>query len=710
VDASVASHIWNECICGDLAGTTRVLVTNQFHFSSHPELRQIVVMDGCQVVEQGTHAELMDVLESRYKRMADVTTTIATHKNAKVEPRSSTSGRLSTRRTAEPSRAVSRMTSTETKREGAVTLSTVVWFLLRIGSCPHLFLVVLSSWSYDAMGQIVPDLYLSMWVSGRDVFGEQTYEERLVVWLGLIAFGMLCSSFCRFLWAISALKVGRTVHLQVLNRLLECPMNFFNTTPSGRVLNRLGEDQMTLEFTVSLFLEVFLLLLMGVLNISVIVIVTSPWLALVFPMLMPPMWLLCALLRRTLRESIRFWMMTKSPVFHLMEEVLSVAPTLAAFGRLEDQEEKFFEAARKNNEWIYTKDLANRWFEMMLTPLSSLVSGSLVLLLTQVRGIEVDPATAGVVLVLSIQFPLFARLVAYMFVQLEAAMASVERLSEYSDGLQQEAARIRQDDAKLSSAGWPSKGPDLVFEDVFFRYQPHLPQVLVGLSMRIEAAAKVGIVGRTGSGKSTLVSCLFRLVELEAGRVLIGGQDIAFIGLTLLRRRVTIVPQDPLLFSGSLRRNLDVLHTLNDEAILDGLARCGFADTLGSLPEGLDTTVAENGGNFSVGERQVFCLTRALLRAASILVLDEATANVDPENDLLIQKVIRKEFRECTALTIAHRLHTVLDSDRIAVLDAGRLAQFDSPQTLLQEGGIFQELAKEAGVAGPEIPLAVNAI
>ena len=128
VDASVASHIWNECICGDLAGTTRVLVTNQFHFLSHPELRQIVVMDGCQVVEQGTHAELMDVLESRYKRMADVTTTIATHKNAEVEPRSSTSGRLSTRRTAEPSRAVSRMTSTETKREGAVTLSTVVWF------------------------------------------------------------------------------------------------------------------------------------------------------------------------------------------------------------------------------------------------------------------------------------------------------------------------------------------------------------------------------------------------------------------------------------------------------------------------------------------------------------------------------------------------------------------------------------------------------
>lgn len=289
----------------------------------------------------------------------------------------------------------------------------------------------------------------------------------------------------------------------------------------------------------------------------------------------------------------------------------------------------------------------------------------------------------------------------FFTVQTEATLASVERTSEYIDRIQQEAARHLPIDGQLVVDDWPGDCPCVVFEDVHLRYRAHLPWVLSGLSMRIEGRSKIGVVGRTGSGKSTLLSCLFRLLELEKGRILIADQDIAHVGLGLLRRRLTIVPQEPLLFSGTLRRNLDPLSELSDAVIIDGLVRCGMSDTIGRLEGGLSAPVAEQGGNFSVGERQVLCLSRALLRGTRLLCLDEATANIDPENDARIQKTIRCEFAACTVFTIAHRLHTIMDADKVLVLDYGKLAQFDSPKRLLTASGLFRSFVEQAGLATP---------
>ncbi|CAE8702037.1 unnamed protein product [Polarella glacialis] len=240
-------------------------------------------------------------------------------------------------------------------------------------------------------------------------------------------------------------------------------------------------------------------------------------------------------------------------------------------------------------------------------------------------------------------------------------------------------------DSSLVQAKWPQDECSLVFEDVCVRYLPHLPRALDGFSVSLKAREKVGLVGRTGAGKSTVMGTLFRLMELESGRILLGGVDIAGVGVGHLRRQITIVPQDPILFSGELRKNLDPLGVRTDAEVWAALTGCSLC-------------VAEGGINFSVGERQVLCLARALLRESRVLCLDEATANVDPTNDKRIQEVLSQGLQDCLVLTIAHRLHTVLRSDRILVLERGYLAQSGPPASLLAQSGIFKELANQAGI------------
>lgn len=231
--------------------------------------------------------------------------------------------------------------------------------------------------------------------------------------------------------------------------------------------------------------------------------------------------------------------------------------------------------------------------------------------------------------------------------------------------------------------GWPSQGA-ISFENVSVRYRPNLPPVLQSLSLSIRPREKIGIVGRTGAGKSTLLATLLRLVEVSEGCVLIDGVDIATLGLETLRRAIAVIPQEPTLFSGKLRDNLDPFHEHDDEALWSVLRRSRLFDAVQALEGRLDAVVAENGDNFSVGQRQLLCLARALLRQCQIVVLDEATASVDVETDALIQRLIREEMKEQTVLTIAHRLETILDYDRVVVMQNGQVVETDAPGVLMR--------------------------
>lgn len=275
---------------------------------------------------------------------------------------------------------------------------------------------------------------------------------------------------------------------------------------------------------------------------------------------------------------------------------------------------------------------------------------------------------------------------------------SVERVEEYAD-LPQEAPWKTVD----VNSEWPHHGI-IEFKDFQVRYREGLDLVLKGITFSCKSQEKIGIAGRTGAGKSSMTLSLFRIIEAAGGKIIIDDIDIADIGLHSLRSRLTIIPQDPVLFSGTLRMNVDPFNSYSDDEIWIALEHSHLKAFVKTLSDGLAHKVSEGGENLSVGQRQLICLARALLRKTKVLILDEATAAIDIETDELIQKTIRAQFKDCTILTIAHRLNTIMDSDRIIVLDQGVIVEFDSPQVLLSDkNSIFYGMAKNSGLVEDKI-------
>ncbi|KAJ2820688.1 hypothetical protein IWW50_004958, partial [Coemansia erecta] len=276
---------------------------------------------------------------------------------------------------------------------------------------------------------------------------------------------------------------------------------------------------------------------------------------------------------------------------------------------------------------------------------------------------------------------------------LELTFTSVERTRKYS-ALVPEAPEVIED--HRTSESWPEQGI-VEFKDYSTRYREGLDLVLKGLSFRVLPNQKVGIVGRTGAGKSSLTLALFRIIEAAGGQILLDGEDISKYGLFDVRSKLSIIPQDPVLFAGTVRENLDPFNNYSDQDIWQALEHAHLADVIRAKDERLEFLVTQSGENFSVGQRQLICLARALLKRAKVLVLDEATAAIDNATDTIIQESIRKEFKHCTVLTIAHRLNTIIDSDMILVIDGGKLAEYDTPQNLLEnENSLFAKLVEEA--------------
>jgi len=305
---------------------------------------------------------------------------------------------------------------------------------------------------------------------------------------------------------------------------------------------------------------------------------------------------------------------------------------------------------------------------------------------------NINPGLAGMALTYALSLTNILNMMVRVFSEIENQLVAVERIVEYSNLPTEGPYEVPH---KKPDGNWPREGR-IVIRDLKMRYRDNLDLVLKGVSAEIKPKEKVGVVGRTGAGKSSIMLALFRFVEPVEGTILIDDVDIREIGLSDLRSVLAIIPQDPILFTGTIRSNLDPTEVHTDHDIWGALEAVYMKETVQKLPSGLSNPVVENGENLSVGQRQLMCLGRALLRGTKILLMDEATASVDLETDALIQRTIREKFKNVTVITIAHRLNTILDSDRIIVMDHGKIVEFDTPQALeYNESSLFHAMLED---------------
>ncbi|KAL3715457.1 hypothetical protein ACJRO7_007227 [Eucalyptus globulus] len=523
----------------------------------------------------------------------------------------------------------------------------------------------------------------------------------LIVYMAL-AFGSSWFIFVRaVLVATFGLAAAQKLFSRMLTSVFRAPMSFFDSTPAGRILNRVSVDQSVVDLDIPFRLGGFAsttIQLIGI--VCVMAKVTWQVILLVIPMAVACLWMQKYYMASS-RELVRIVSIQKSPIMHLFGESIAGAATIRGFG----QEKRFM---KRNLHLLdcfgrpfFYSIAAIEWLCLRMELLSTFVFAFCMILLISFPHGTIDPSMAGLAVTYGLN--LNARLSRWIlsFCKLENKIISIERIYQYCQ-IPSEAPPVIEDSRPPST--WPECGM-IELIDLKVRYKESLPLVLHDINCTFPGGTRIGIVGRTGSGKSTLIQALFRLIEPSSGRIIIDKIDISKVGLHDLRSRLSIIPQDPTLFEGTIRGNLDPLEEHSDVEIWQALDKSQLGEIVREKELKLDTPVLESGDNWSVGQRQLVSLGRALLKQARILVLDEATASVDTATDNLIQGILRTEFKDCTVCTIAHRIPTVIDSDLVLVLNEGRVAEFDTPARLLEDrSSMFLKLVTEYSSRSSGIP------
>nr|XP_019066419.2 ABC transporter C family member 10-like [Solanum lycopersicum] len=540
--------------------------------------------------------------------------------------------------------------------------------------------------SMFVVGQYIQSYKLAIDLQDSSVSRLKLIRVYTVIGLSVILFLILRS--------VLAVKLGlgasKSVYTTLSSSLFFAPMSFFDSTPFGRMLSRVSSDLSIVDIELPFLLNY---------TVGSIIISYSTYAILCF--FAPEVLLIIVLMiyvtisvqryyNASAKELMRLSGTTKSLVANHLAESISGIMTIRAFG----QEGRFFlknlEFIDKNARPIFHTFSATEWLILRLETICTIIMSSWMLGMTSLHS-----GSSGLTgMAFSYGLSLNAILVWCVQCQctLENSIISVERLEQYM--------RIPSEESELVQTnhplpGWPTCGK-VEIRDLKVRYRPNAPLVLQGIRCTFEGGQKIGVVGRTGSGKTTLISALFRLVEPTDGKIIIDECDISTIRLHDLRSRIGIIPQDPTLFTGSVRYNLDPLSKYSDEQIWNVLDKCQLREAVQEKEGGLDSSVVQDGSNWSMGQRQLFCLGRALLKRSRILVLDEATASIDNATDAILQKTIRLEFADCTVITVAHRIPTVMDYTKVLAISDGRLVEFDEPKKLInKEGSLFRMLVKE---------------
>ncbi|KAH9796195.1 ABC transporter C family member 2 [Citrus sinensis] len=687
LDAHVGRQVFNSCIKEELRGKTRILVTNQLHFLPHVD-RIILVSEGM-IKEEGSFEELskhgrlfqklmenagkMEEMEEREEKDDSINSNQEVSKpvaNRAVQVNEFPKNESYTKK---GKRGRSVLVKQEERETGIVSGSVLTRYKNALGG-PWVIMILFACYLSTEVLRISSSTWLSFWT---DQSTSKNYNPGFYIAIyTILAFGQVTVTLLNSYWLIiSSLRAAKRLHDSMLNSILRAPMLFFHTNPIGRVINRFSRD-LGIVSTISLWAIMPLLILFYAAYLYY---------------------------QSTAREVKRLDSITRSPVYAQFGEALNGLSTIRAF-KAYDRMAKINGKSMDNNiRFTLANTSSNRWLTIRLETLGGIMIWLIATFAVMQNGRAENQvafaSTMGLLLSYTLNITNLLSGVLRQASRAENSLNAVERVGTYID-LPSEAPGMVE--SNRPPPAWPSSG-SIKFEDVVLRYRPELPPVLHGLSFTVSPSEKVGIVGRTGAGKSSMLNALFRIVELERGEISIDGCDVSKFGLTDLRKVLSIIPQSPVLFSGTVRFNLDPFNEHTDADLWEALERAHLKDVIRKNSFGLAAEVSEGGENFSVGQRQLLSLARALLRRSKILVLDEATAAVDVRTDALIQRTIREEFKSCSMLIIAHRLNTIIDCDRILVLDAGQVLEHDTPEALLlREDSAFSSMVQSTGPANAQ--------
>jgi len=705
VDSHVGKHMFDKVIGprGVMANKTRVLVTHGVTFL--PQTDHIIVLKNGRISEQGSYQQLVQqkgqFADFLAEYMAEGVEEEETEEVTidKEKPQKQISQQISVKEVKEVKETKKNTGTTLIEKEnaetGSVKLGVYLYYMRAVGMAGCLAAIL--GQVISSATQIMVSYWMTWWTSNR--FGDANDPEYRKMYLGVYGgIGLLQSvvvmSYSAII-AFSTLNASKQLHKKMLTRVMMSPMSFFDTTPLGRIVNRFGKDVDVCDNTLPGSLQSWISTLAQFLGTIITIMTVIPLFILVILPVAVIFFFIQNFYVSTSRQLKRLESVSRSPIYSHFGESLQGSSVIRAFGMENDFITQSQTLVDMNQVCYFPSIIANRWLAIRLELLGNLVTVGAALFII-VNPNVVTPAQVGLVITYSLNVTQVLNWLVRQTAEVETNIVAVERLKEYSM-LGLEAPWVFPD--TRPEQAWPAEG-EVEFLNYGLRYREDTPLVVEDISVTVAGGQKVGIVGRTGAGKSTLTVALFRLVESALGSIKIDKKDIANIGLHDLRNKLTIIPQDPVLFSGSLRMNLDPFSKFPDSDLWSALEKAHLATYVTGTEAGLEHPVAEGGENLSVGQRQLVCLARALLRKTKVLVLDEATAAVDLETDDLIQATIRKEFADSTVLTIAHRLNTIMDYDRIMVLDKGRLVEFDTPEQLLDnQASIFHGMAVDAGLA-----------
>lgn len=643
VDSRVADHIFYKCFKDLLNNKTRLLVTHNLKYLN--QVDKIIEIDKGRIVNISAR---LDTKFNKYAADSTVNTKDLEEKNQNADTKN-------------------KIIVEEERELGQVNREVYKNYIHLAGGYFVLFIAVLSLGTSKGL-EIYSDIVLKDWASDS---GESMYYVVMYSLLRLLSFLFILLTFIMFGLVIS-LNAASKSHETLLNALISAPINlFYDVTPSGRILNRLTKDIMTIDESIAWNWKDCIGNIFVYIACLCIGILYFPYITVLLPIIFYPASIIGRAYIKGSREIKRLESISQSPMINHFKETLSGVKFIRVFDKMNEFTDKNNRIVDTNTMAVLSSFSCEEWFNLYMGLSTSFLLIALYFLAVVFRD-SVSVGVAGLCISYLFPIPGTTNQVIKNLAGLENSMVSVERVKSYTEIPPEKSFSTDQD---IKSPNWP-RIPTIRFNNVYMKYRPNTELILKGISFEVPSGSRLGIAGRTGSGKSSMFVSLLRIVELHGGSIVIDGIDIAKLGLKKLRENITLIPQDPLVFKGTIKENLDPFGRVHKKVLEKAI------DDV-NLQIGLDHQLNNSGKNISVGERQLLGLCRALLSKNKIILFDEATAGIDNNTDLKIQKIIKSRFIGCTILTIAHRLETIKKCDLLLLMDKGNILEFETSEKLL---------------------------